>query len=220
MTGTINNNEGLPNIRTPFFLGFFLVRPDVRVFRRPKATYRGIDRLVYTPNLVMGRHPSSKEKQIDECFDKYMAARESGDLHASINVAKEFQIDFGAIGIVSEIIFAEIVEFPEWQKLVNGETLRANLVLALQFRMPIHRRIESRPADAELLGYDVSDPMPTFHSAIFQPWLQQPLKSEVPMYLNENGLFRNVSSARDLLQVANEAGNGRCFCTLGIYKVH
>src|SRR5438094_506334 len=127
----------------PFRLGFYLVRPDVHLSQWPAMRYRGIDRLLFTPQFVLGRELSPQEQRSETHWDSYMQAMESGDLHSKLEVAMDFVRSFREIGVPCELVYAEIVDCPNnWQRLRNGGSLKANLLRALDIRTPVHKRLQ------------------------------------------------------------------------------
>jgi hypothetical protein len=212
---TSQDSVGLASI--PFRLGFFLVRPNVCLVDRPNAPYRGIDRVVYTPAMVLGRDLSSRELEIELRFDEYMVARDSGLLQSDLSIAYQQMNRLQEVGMKCEVVYCEIAKIPDNINLLKfGASLEVNLTNALRFRQGFHERISGVPEGWKKLGFDVSHPVPSFHSAIYQPGLGR-LVPNLYERLNENGLVETLDLSVPLLEKANEMGHGGFpFCILSI----
>jgi hypothetical protein len=80
----------------------------------------------------------------------------------------------------------------------------------------VHEHVK-RPASWAFAGYDISQPFPTFHSAICQPGIFSP-SEDFASILNDSGLFDQLENALLHRATADEAHYGAFpFSVLGIW---
>jgi hypothetical protein len=199
-------------------LGFFLERTSVTCFAWPDMAYRGIDRLPFLPTPEeQEQMMSSGSSDLAKLWDRYWEASIDGLINVDGKLAREYQQQFLKGGITLEVIYGEIVEIPNVDKYPHSALWSENLESALLHRYDIHQRIGSRPDNIEFLGFDISHPVPTFHSAILQPGLNSKCL-HLPHQLNSNGLFNTFEDAVPVLDDANSLDYGLLpFCILGIW---
>ncbi len=200
-------------------LGFFLERSSVTCSRWPEVAYRGIDRLPYLPiPEEQERLLSSGRSELAQLWDIYWEASIDGKINVDGRLATELQRRFLAWGITLEVIYGEIVVIPSnLDKYPHGALWSENLNSALVHRHDSHDSLGSRPGNIDFLGFDISHPVPTFHSAISQPGLNDNCPN-LPEHLNKNGLFDTLEEALPFLSEANSLDYGLLpFCILGVW---
>lgn len=201
-------------------LGFFLERTAVTCFSWPNIPYLGIDRLPYLlTDEEEEQLRASGRGELAEIWNHYWDASISGELNVNFELARDLQRQFDLWGVQLEIVYGEIVRIPtNLDQYAHGELWSENLEEALVHRREIHDRLGSRPANIDLLGFDISHPVPTFHSAIFQPGLNESYPS-LSEYLNKNGLFETLDKASGFLPATNNLDYGLLpFCILSIWR--
>jgi hypothetical protein len=126
---------------------------------RDRASYRGIDRLPFVPS-PLGAHPA---------WRAYFDADDSGALAGDLSTAQRIRDQLRAVDTSTEVIYARA--FP----LGTVPDVTASPEVADQQSRSL-RRISERsavvgPPDPVFvpIGFDVSIPLPYFHSALFQP---------------------------------------------------
>lgn len=199
-------------------LGFFLVRPDVRCCSWPSIPYRGIDRLVWVPEPKVDFEVlSEQERHIEMVWDAYFEARDTGDLHADLNLALHFREQFSSIGTPSEVIHAEVVSIPPNPQPEKDNDLWLGALATLQaFRLSRYERAPEPSEQWSLLGFDVCHPIETFHSVIVQPGLER-LVPDLGQRLNRNGLLDTLESSLLVARLANRMEfSWRPFCAIAI----
>jgi hypothetical protein len=204
--------------RSSIHLGFFLERTSVSCFAWPEMAYRGIDRLPYLPTQEEQEQMlSSGKSDLAKLWDRYWEANIDGVINVDGKLARVLQQEFLEWGITFEVIYGEIVVIPSLDKYPHRALWSENLESALLHQQDTHQRIRSRPDNIEFLGFDISHPVPTFHSAILQPGLNN-MCPHLPQQLNSNGLFNTLEEALLVLEKANSLDYGLLpFCILGIW---
>lgn len=201
-------------------LGFFLERVGVNLLEANRP-YRGMDRLPYLPTLEeeeslhdLGRH------RLLELWDQYCDVRDSGELNVNRNVAWRLQRKFLVEGITLETVYGEITRIPDnLDQYPHGALWLENLVDVLSHWRNIQDILPERPENVLFLGFDVSHPVPDFHSAIFQPGLSR-IYPRLSEHLNRDGLFDESSEALSAVELANSLDYGGLpFCMIGVWQV-
>ena len=219
----MNKTANIPmpsGTRTPFRLGFFLERTGVACFKWPSAPYRGIDR---PPNLPTPEEEdelrSSGRSALADLWDRYWDATDSRQLNTNLPLAQDLQREFRIEGIELEVVYSEIVMIPDnLDDYPHGNLWLEQLDFVLQHWRHVHNLSAARPENLDFLGFDLSHPVPSFHSAIFQPGLHK-THPRLPDHLNQVGLFEDVDTALRFLRAANEMDYGGLpFCVLGIWE--
>jgi len=151
-------------------------------------------------------------------WDRYDEAEERGDLNCTLSVARQLQTMFRDDGLDLDLMYAEMTFIPaDIEHYPNGDLWSERLAPALRARQSVHTRLRARPHHLQFLGYDLSHPVPTFHSAIYQPGLSES-RPDFPKHLNEYGLFSEHDDALEFLGVANDMDYGPMpFCLINIW---
>lgn len=204
---------------SPVRLGFFLERRTVHCMAWPNVTYRGIDRLPFLPTAEEQEQLQSAGRHgLSRLWDTYWAAHSEGRINVDLRLASQLQRQFESEGIDFEIVYSEIVEVPNLGGYPNESLWSENLKTVLGHRQDVHDRLGSRPENIEFFGFDISHPVPTFHSAILQPGLDRKHPS-LAQELNTHGLVDTIEAASDLAMDANSLDYGPLpFCVLGIWS--
>lgn len=178
-------------------IGYLLVRDDVELPARPGQQYRGIDRLPFVPSPIAA-HPA---------WRAYFDADDSGALAGDLSTAQRIRDQLRAVDTSTEVIYAQA--FP----LGTVPDVTASPEVADQQSRSL-RRISERsavvgPPDPVFvpIGFDVSIPLPDFHSALFQPCIIEGDHS-----LNGDGLLDDRDDADRLARLATASRYG-----LGIF---
>jgi hypothetical protein len=207
--------EGYSVMRTteafpiPFRLGYFLESRSAKCFDRRIPKYRGVDRLRFWPDFESVRHD-----ELRNLWAEVWKAHESRNLNTNPDHALSFAQSLEPYGVELDVVYVEICFVPGRDTNLLPESFRTGMATWLQ----IHEVIE-RPRSAEFLGYDVSLPFPSFHSAICQPGLSQ-ANSEVGLRLNSVGLFDTVDAALPYVDEANCLEYAAFpFCLLGVWAI-
>ncbi|MBN1771211.1 MAG: hypothetical protein JXB32_08130 [Deltaproteobacteria bacterium] len=152
-------------------------------------------------------------------WDRYFSSEETGALYRELELALEFQREFAAQGITLEVIYADVVHIPRDLSQYPKEDVRTR---SLQGCVPtwvrMHRPPTERPEGLKSLGFDLSDPIPTFHSALYQPGLSRVAPS-VRGDLNAAGLFADLGDALRWLPVALSLDYGVPFCVIEVLEL-
>jgi hypothetical protein len=202
----------------PVPLGFYLLRGNEHPYGWPDVIYRGIDRLPLFPTpeeekrlMEEERHELLKlwDELSDIEYDPINAFNRSGLVSLRAAFKKE--------GIVLELVFGEIVATPPdltrykrgvlWGKEFDESLARWRQLMPTQI---------SKDNRLTFLGYDVSHPFPTFHSAINQPMFTDE-RDSIRLLINRNGLAGTVETASALMDKANELEYGPLpFCVIAV----
>ncbi len=205
----------------PLRLGFWLERVGVTCLKWPSVPYRGIDRPPYLPSLEEEDElRSTGRRRLADLWDHYWDAEDSGELNINLRLAQDVQREFFNEGIEFEVVYGEIVTIPQNLYQYPHGTLWTEFLLEQLPRIRrIHQNFAARPQGIRWLGYDISHPIDSFHSAIFQPGLHETCPG-LPDDLNRAGLFDDLNAASRYLHAANEMDYGPLpFCVLGIWEV-
>lgn len=200
-----------PDVGLP--LGFALGRRGVTLFADANIKYQGIDRLPHPPMLDathgLGATQLALWQRLQEIeFDSLLC----GDMQQICDLRERFF----EIGVEFDVIFAELIDETavETRKDVPM-TWRSAIRHAREAAHRLERQGVRRPAAAEFLGFDVSHPLPTFHSVIAQPMLDG-----ADLYLNDSGLFDDPDRAARAATAANALRYGtQPFCVIGVWNV-
>jgi hypothetical protein len=208
----------LSEVPTPFRLGFLLEQVEVDWSHRLKhRPYRGVERLYFvrSPEGTSGRSVE------DSLWDKYFEAKDTGDLHHNLSLARSLRDSFDRLGLRLEVVYVEITDIPPPSLATRPDIDWAYLVKWLKWRTPFHERLAGYAPDAQsLLGYDLSTPFPTFHSVICEPDLSDADYAKVHSTLNDNGLVRSHSDAVNLLKITSDYQHFKLpFCVMAIHEV-
>lgn len=207
---------GIPPV--PVRLGFFLERRGVTCSMYPTVRYEGVDRL---PNMVyydLSEGSMDKTEGVAGLWEEYSEAEEMGELNVDLTLAHRLQERFRYAEVCLDLVYAEVVAIPRGVGgYPSGELWSDTLEFVLEHRRAIHNRLQGAPESFSFLGFDISHPVPTFHSAIYQPGLHE-VRPEYPRYLNRFGLFDDRGTAVQFLNAANGRDYGPLpFCLLGVW---
>ena len=219
MTEATNKRE--TSFLEPISLGLFLQRTGVTCSKWPGRPYRGIDRLPYVPSpLELEDLRSSGSNEWADIWDAYWDAWESSSLRVDLRLIQKVRRDFLRYNLEFEIVFGEIAAVPKnLQAFPHGSLWERELQVALARIRRTTQEPVSRPPQARFLGFDLSHPVPSFHSAIFQPGLHS-VHPRLPDQLNMDGLFDDLNTALRFLDAANQMDYGVLpFCVIGIWEV-
>lgn len=159
-----------------------------------------------------------KTEGVAGLWEEYSEAEEGGELNVDLTLARHLQERFRYAGVRLDLIYAEVAAIPEGVRgYPSGELWWDTLEFVLEHRRAIHNRLHGAPESFSFLGFDISHPVPTFHSAIYQPGLHHS-RPEYPQYLNRSGLFDDRDTALPYLNAANERDYGPLpFCIIGVW---
>lgn len=210
---TVSEGALVESYPEPLRLGFFLARQGVTCTTWPELAYRGVDRLPYLPTLEEMRQLRVARPRLAEAWDAYWEAKDSKQLNVDPSVVREVKDMFVLAGWPKlEIVFAEIARFAE------QERSRSYYASVLEPWIPLHRRLSAAPQASRLLGYDLSYPVPSFHSAIYQPAI--PNGPDLRTSLNDAGLVSELGAATRLLRLLNElTQRGPPFVAIAVWEV-
>jgi hypothetical protein len=174
----------------PLRLGFFLEtlspRASFYVFGR---FYRGIDRnLAYTEGDFLER---AATKTFPRAWEEYWEAEDEHQVLTDVAVARRCRDELRGIGVSNELIYAEMVAHPDGADPFGGWPFRR-----------LHEQIRRPISGLSLLGFDISSPVPTFHSYLMNANLRH--VPELEGLLNEHALVRAREAAEALMQTASD----------------
>ncbi len=205
----------------PVRLGYFLEREGVAAAAFPAVRYRGIDRLPYLPTdeELQALRRAGRERLV-ALWERYLHAEDEGTPYTDRALALDFRRAFRREGVELEVVYGEVTAVPENLETYPGGTPWARTLLsALQGMHNRNAHFARRPQGLDFLGYDISHPVPTFHSAIYQPGLHR-VQPDLPRYLNRHGLFGDLATALRFLHAANAMDYGALpFCVLQVWSV-
>jgi hypothetical protein len=190
-------------LRLGFFLEFLVVGEAYVRFGR---NYRGIDRtLAYTGGDFLER---AATKTFPRAWEEYWEAEELHGVLVEGDVARRCRDRLKEIGVDNEIVYAEMVAFP------NGSEPFDDPMFFLR-RHDLVRRPGGR---LRFLGHDVSGAVPTFHSYLNNPGLDRRVP-ELAERLNEFALVDDAPEAEALMREAQELGYSRVPTVIEIWLV-
>jgi hypothetical protein len=144
----------------------------------------------------------SGHKAWGDLWESYWDAEDGGELHLSRNVAESFRRRFLMQGTILEVAYAEILAVPmDLGLYAHGSLWAESLKTALEQLTVRKERFLTRPHGLSLLGFDISSPEESFHSAIFHPGLPD-LCPELRGELNASGLLDDWDTTARFLQRA------------------
>lgn len=201
----------------PLRLGFVLGRTSVPFPYRPEIIYRGVDRLPFVPTPEEEEELTrSGRTRLVSLWHRYGDTLFTGELHRDGQLAVTLQREFAAEGAEFELIYAEVVDVPSPPDPMPCDEGPRGAWDRLRRH---HEAAASRPGRALLIGYDVSYPLPSFHSVLLQPGLREEPDAP-PFSVNDAGLLAHIDHLRAILQAANAMDSSwRPFCGIAVYSV-
>ncbi len=197
----------------PLRLGFFLELRNV-TFQDMPGHYRGVDRLWFTPELDDDGTIPNVSDELREIWERYFDANFQSGSYLDLAVAQGLASALAQHGVHLEVICVEILGAPGSVKDYAGEKRIRQFA---GYEAKVHDSVSKVINHMEFLGYDVSLPFPSFHSAIFQPGLDKASIS-LSATLNDNGLIGDAEVAALVCGQANLMDYGpRPFCVLGVW---
>lgn len=201
----------------PLRLGFVLERTSVPFPYRPGIFYRGVDRLPFDPT------PEEEEElnrsggaRLVSLWHRYGDTLFTGELHRDQQLAVTLQREFAEEGSEFEVIYAEVIDVPGPPDTMLCDEGPSGTWDRLRRH---HEAAAPRPGGALLLGYDVSYPLPSFHSVLLQPGLREKPDAP-PLDVNDAGLLAHVDYLKAILKAANAMDSSwRPFCGIAVYSV-
>lgn len=162
----------ITNEKVPLRLGFWLGYTDLTCAAAPWIPYCGIDRLPADLDFDENSPLPGDPEWSPSVWDHYDEAEDSENLNYNLSVARQVQTMFRDDGLDLDLIYAEVTFIPaDIEHYPSGKLWLERLAPALRARQSVHTRLRARPPHLQFLGYDLSHPVPTFHSAIYQPVL-------------------------------------------------
>jgi hypothetical protein len=118
-----------------------------------------------------------------------------------------------------EVVHVRIAGIPSDDELAGKPSWHRDLSESLQWYACRTEPISKVPPAARSLGFDIAWSGPSFHSAIYQPGLDQSVPN-LFRELNEFGLFGSIAQAGPQFEEAvGVLGGGICFCLLEVTGV-
>jgi hypothetical protein len=179
-------------------LGYFLMAKGVNNFVWKNLPYRGVDRdfLLPTEGELAELHESGRGS-LAETWESWWNAKEDGSLKQDRNLAMSIVQDLTTDGVAVEVIYVELID---------------------EDHQTEHDQLH-RPGDLHFLGYDVSRPRESFHSAIYEPGAEL-LDPMLPNALNAFGLLSNLTEAQRIAKTAEIKLPAHApYCVLAVYEV-
>ncbi len=199
----------------PIRLGYFLVLSDVASLDM-RGAYRGVDRVWFGPIVEDDGSISGVSEELARLWDRYSEAKHSKELNTNRWLVTKLASQFREHDIVLNVIYTEISAVIEGSRDLSKYELFDETAAVWR---GVHDSIEQRPQNLEFVGYDVSSPFPSFHSAIYQPGLPKDELSLADL-LNDHGLPNRFDDALFIGREANKADYGPYpFCVLGVWNV-
>jgi hypothetical protein len=182
--------------------------------------YKGIDRLLRLPldesdavEIVSGLR-SEYLKALDS-----LAEVEDSLLRIDLPTAQQFRRIFLRLGFPSDILYVRIVGVPaRLEEYRRAYQWPASVREGLARRVANHHHLTRSGAPLlEFHGFDVSLPVPSFHSALVNPGLPN-FEGTFARKLNDAGLFGSFAHAEQCMEASNQMGYSDLpFCVLAIH---
>jgi hypothetical protein len=201
-----------PDVKTVLRLGYLLVRTGVHLPWSPQRGYRGIDRLPYLPNPM-----EDATARTAMAWNAYSDAVEEGRLGRDFALAQDICQELNAVGAKVDVIFADVESLPD-EPPNASERVLAQRFRSLEWLRNRSAEIPVPDRRLQPIGFDVSTPVPNFHSAIAQPGLIRQ-DSALAANLNDSGLFDDFDTALGAAAQANNSGYGLAlFCVIRLFS--
>ena len=191
----------------PVRLGYMLARVGVELDWRPGTCYRGIDREPFVPESYVMDLVYKRETAEFQTLHPYFEAWEDGTLRRELAVADERQRRLQAFGVRTEVIYVEALAVKRHWPPTSDRALAINRVNAVRYIDRCAEGVGVVEAKFVPIGFDVSWPTPSFHSAIYQPGPGGD-KDRFSGSVNGAGLISRQDAAVELMERANSSGYG------------
>jgi hypothetical protein len=206
-----------PKPEAPVRLGYMLARVDVDLPWLPGTCYRGVDREPFVPESYVMDLIDHRDTAEFRALHPYFEAWEDGMLRRDIAVADEHQGRLQAFGVATEVIWAEAVVVRRHWAPTADRPVAINRANALRYMDRCAAGVGVVDAEFEAIGFDVSPPTPSFHSAIYQPGPGGD-KDEFRESINGAGLISRQEVAVELMERANVPWDGvRNFAVIRVF---
>jgi hypothetical protein len=193
-------------------LGFVLVRGDVELPWLARRQYRGIDRLPFVPNPLQ-----LEDNHLRNAWNEYLDTWENGRLGQHLSIAEQIRRQLDEVGESTEIIYADIAVAPRRQSFELPDPLSRERERSLAWLITRSAEVEPSPREFVPIGFDISTPIPSFHSVLVQPGLVRQ-DSDLAVRLNDFGLIaEDTEYAAELMNVAN--GSGYLLSTFCVIRI-
>lgn len=200
-----------PDLKAMLRLGYLLLRTGVHLPWSPQRNYQGIDRLPYLPNPM-----EDADARTALAWSEYSDAVEEGRLGRDFALAQDICRELNAVGANLDVIFADVASLAG-QPPNASEAVVAQRVRSLEWLRTRSAEIPAPDRRLQPIGFDVSTPIPNFHSAIVQPGLIRQ-DSALAATLNDSGLFDDFDTALGAAADANNSGYGlTLFCVIRLF---
>lgn len=202
----------------PLDLGYFLAEPASPMACGVGGAYTGVDRL-FVPPFPFAKDAGERGEFLPRLVERYW--EEEDAVRTDYEVAARYCRTFLEAGVRVDLIRAVVAVVPDSIKLYpRGDAWPHSISEGLAVSRALQARLADRApsvSDIPLVGYDVSLPIPTFHSALVNPGY--PFLTEYMGFVNEYGLLTERRWAIDLMHEANLMGYSDApFCVLAIYR--
>lgn len=201
------------HLDVPLRLGFFVAELGVPI--RNAQAYRGLDRLPRPHSIA----PEDISKLPQPWWD-YFDAFDDDAVQTDMELALALSCNLESIGVSTEVIYAEITAWPQPLGHYKASFLWEDSLRTAMPALKLTHALVSRPSQRlSFLGYDISDPVPYFHSAIRNDNLDK-IELRRSNVLNQHDLIRERGDALRLLEFVN-AENSRVlpFCIISVWHV-
>jgi len=186
------------NMGLPTRIGYVIVRPGASLPLPRGRLYRGIDRPLSVPDPTLPQTASA-----GRVWARYLNADEGGLVAADLDLARSLATQLAQVGEPTEVIYAEVtVPPPSTLGESKADRQRADSLAWLASRCA---KVPAPSEEFEPIGFDVATPLPTFHSALYQPGLVRK-DARFVANLNQSGLVDDIGYAAELMHVANATG--------------
>jgi hypothetical protein len=163
------------------------------------STYRGLNRLPFHSPLDRGERP-----ELDLAFDRYLDLQESRRLYVDLEAADGAAAALSDAGLPSEVIRIRLTFVPDVRSMQAEASARQRLgkVLDQIEEFSVQEPIVL-PSSFRSAGYDVSFPLPNFHSLLMNHGRGQETEWLPMDGVNEFGLMGDSAQAEGLVAQAN-----------------
>ncbi len=216
MTSNIYNKK--------IYLGYYLCNTTITCYKRPSVPYRGVNRPLWAEYsygydvIALEKMRSEGKGDLANLWERYIDAED--ELRYDIRLARKIKNEFMKYGMEFEIIYTQIERSPDnISSYPRGELWEKEQKKDIALYEPIQSMLSGPPKNSNFLGYDVAALYDGFHSAIYQPGLNE-TAPDLPRYLNKWGLFDDIDTAMKFMHKANLMDYGSLpFCVLGVWEV-